>query len=125
MTPLTDDPVEMVARVLAQLPSDPGGVLDEDLVQLLPIQGALAAEAQEIRARLAALADQLDDLDGLTVTELLAAAREQQRLQTRHGRLEIASVRLDHFTVACFTARGMDLNQIAAEIAGDSAKETQ
>ncbi|MCW3064781.1 MAG: hypothetical protein JWN32_1953 [Solirubrobacterales bacterium] len=95
---MNGDPIEMVARALAQVPRDPTNVSEEHLAQLVRIHAALAHEAEHIRAAMSALARRLENPDRLTLAEVLAAARDEGQLEARHGRVLIASRRLDNFT---------------------------
>lgn len=102
---------EMVALALQQVPSDPAHVTAADLARLAPVHGALAHEAAEIHDRMTALATRLEgpEAEALTLPDLLAAASEQARLEARHGRVLIASKRLDDFTAEAATALGINL----------------
>jgi len=114
------DPLEVVARALQQVPRDPALVSAADLAQLVGVHAALAAEAEEIRASMATLAARLADADDLHAGALLGAAEEQQRLQARHGRVQIASTRLDDFTAVAISALGFTPADL---LAGDQHKE--
>ena len=117
MTTTYADPVELVARALQHAPRDPARVSVDHLAALRPVHRAIAEEGFEIHERRVALRDLLasPDAESLDLAEVLEAATESGRLDSRQARLDIASLRLEGFTRDATLALGIDL----ADILGD------
>lgn len=105
------DAITFVAQALQRVPQDPAKASAGDLAQLQAIAAALAAEAVQVAEALAGIAHQVEGArgDALTLGELIDLGYQQEQLESRHGRLEIASARLDNFTAAAFQANGITI----------------